>query len=110
MKLESQKDFGNNLIERKLVVQKGGKEEWRVTQLQWLGWADQGVPSSQDFDVIMQMLHIIVDTLEKDQRIVFHCSAGVGRTGTLISLTNLMIILRTYKQHIGNDVKSNKIN
>lgn len=35
-------------------------------------------------------------------------SAGVGRTGTLISLVNLMIILTTYKSYIGNDNSSKK--
>lgn len=33
-------------------------------------------------------------------------SAGVGRTGTLISLVNLMIILKTFKEHIGDDISS----
>lgn len=35
---------------------------------------------------------------------LFLFSAGVGRTGTLISLVNLMIILKTYKEHIIDDI------
>ncbi|CAD8205399.1 unnamed protein product [Paramecium octaurelia] len=100
--LQSQDDLGNNITKRILKLNQEG-EERNVIQIQWCGWPDQGVPSPSDFDVIKELLNIINEKLLADQKVVFHCSAGVGRTGTLIALSNLMILLRAYKQHIGDD-------
>ncbi|CAD8122722.1 unnamed protein product [Paramecium sonneborni] len=99
----SQEDLGNNIIKRTLKIQEQNGEEKQVIQLQWCGWPDQGVPNHNDFNTIKELLTQILDRVLNEQKVVFHCSAGVGRTGTLISLVNLMIILTTYKSYIGND-------
>ncbi|CAD8117298.1 unnamed protein product [Paramecium sonneborni] len=100
--LLSQDDLGNNIIKR-VVKLTQDQEEKTVIQIQWCGWPDQGVPSPSDFDVMRELLNMIHEKLMSDQKVVFHCSAGVGRTGTLIALANLMILLNAYKQHIGED-------
>ncbi|CAK81370.1 unnamed protein product, partial (macronuclear) [Paramecium tetraurelia] len=99
----SQEDLGNNIIKRTLQMQEQNGEEKQIIHLQWCGWPDQGVPNHNDFNIIMELINQILDKVLNDQKVVFHCSAGVGRTGTLISLVNLMIILTTYKSHIGID-------
>ncbi|CAK58016.1 unnamed protein product (macronuclear) [Paramecium tetraurelia] len=100
--LLSQDDLGNNIIKRVVKVTQE-LEEKTVIQIQWCGWPDQGVPSPSDFEVMRELLNMINEKLLSDQKVVFHCSAGVGRTGTLIALANLMILLRAYKSHIGED-------
>ncbi|CAD8115803.1 unnamed protein product [Paramecium sonneborni] len=102
--LQSQEDLGNNITKRVMKVSQEGDER-NVIQIQWCGWPDQGVPSPSDFDVIRELLNMINEKLLADQKVVFHCSAGVGRTGTLIALSNLMILLKAYKQHIGDDIQ-----
>ncbi|CAK65110.1 unnamed protein product (macronuclear) [Paramecium tetraurelia] len=100
----SQEDLGNNIIKRTLKMQEQNGEEKQVTHLQWCGWPDQGVPNHNDFNTIKELLTQILDRVLNDQKVVFHCSAGVGRTGTLISLANLMIILTMYQSYVGNDI------
>ncbi|CAD8197833.1 unnamed protein product [Paramecium octaurelia] len=99
----SQEDLGNNIIKRTLQIQEQNGEEKLIIHLQWCGWPDQGVPNHNDFNTIKELINQILDKVLNDQKVVFHCSAGVGRTGTLISLVNLMIILTTYKSYIGTD-------
>lgn len=54
-----------------------------VQQYHFLSWPDHGVPHySQTLIPFLQNLHKI--PLSADSPIVVHCSAGVGRTGTVI--------------------------
>ena len=60
----------------------------KVYQIHFIGWPDHGVPETQDgkiFDVFNEMIKI-TDQYKLDGPIVVHCSAGVGRTGTFISI------------------------
>lgn len=53
----------------------------RVTVIQYTGWPDHGVPTSMD------SFNSLVNSIIKydgDAPILVHCSAGVGRTATLI--------------------------
>jgi protein-tyrosine phosphatase len=52
-----------------------------VTQVQYLGWPDHGIPASA------ASFHEMIKILEghpTDAPVIVHCSAGIGRTGTLI--------------------------
>ena len=63
-----------------------------VTHLQYLTWPDHGAPEEQDYKIIANILSIIEEFHTRDgskSKIVVHCSAGIGRTGSLIAIYNL---------------------
>ena len=64
------------------------KKEIIVKQIHFIGWPDHGVPDTKDgkiFNIFTEIIKL-VDEYRKDCPIVVHCSAGVGRTGTFISI------------------------
>lgn len=74
------------------------KETRKVTHYHAVGWPDRKVPANKHTNSFEELLNIIVH--EKDaspQPVVVHCSAGVGRTGTFISLYFMNWMLRWYK-------------
>ncbi len=58
-------------------------EKRTITQLHYLGWPDHGVPDSP------KDLFQLLDMLDASEPAIVHCSAGVGRTGTLITIDTL---------------------
>lgn len=57
------------------------KQVHTVTQIQYMGWPDHGIPSSTvAFRNMMERL----EQHPVDAPVIVHCSAGIGRTGTLI--------------------------
>ena len=77
----------NELTIRKIkLINNKTKEEKETTQLHYEGWPDHGVPDvNQAFEVFEYMIKE-VDKLKGNGPGVIHCSAGVGRTGTFISI------------------------
>ena len=68
-----------------------------VQQLHYTGWPDHGVPTGASMDSFKMMLDYYIYTMIKsDRKIIVHCSAGIGRTGTTIGLASL--ILNTWAQ------------
>ena len=64
------------------------KKEKTITQINFTGWPDHDVPYEKDekiFDIFNTIINK-VDEYKKNNPIVVHCSAGVGRTGTFISM------------------------
>ena len=78
------------LIIRKIkLINNKTKEEKEVTHLHYEGWPDHGAPDvNQAFEAFEYMIKE-VDKLKGDGPGVVHCSAGVGRTGTFISIYDL---------------------
>lgn len=65
---------------RRLRIQGPAKQTREVYNFHYTAWPDHGVPETPD--TIMHMLALIRDLQPGDDvPIVFHCSAGVGRTG-----------------------------
>lgn len=52
-----------------------------VTQIQYLGWPDHGIPSST---IAFRKMIERIEQHSTAAPILIHCSAGIGRTGTLI--------------------------
>jgi protein tyrosine phosphatase len=64
------------------------KEERSLKQLHFVGWPDHGVPNLDDvYDTFQTMIQEVEQNISSP--VVVHCSAGVGRTGTFISMYNL---------------------
>ena len=67
-----------------------GSRPMTITQLHYTAWPDHGVP-----DNVMSLIGFIrhirkVHPVSQQQPLLVHCSAGVGRTGTLILLDIIM--------------------
>jgi protein-tyrosine phosphatase len=93
VKCSTELHFGTYCI-RTLQVRKDS-EQRNVVHMQFLEWPDFGVP--QGTDNMLQFCHQLRENCESEGGlIVVHCSAGVGRTGTLITLD---ILLQTISDH-----------
>ena len=68
-----------------------------VKQYQFLDWPDESVPHSQEN--LKKLVSQIQQEENKNKPIVVHCSAGVGRTGTLLALTQLKTIIKHQKNN-----------
>lgn len=76
-----------------------------TTQLQWINWPDHSVPKEADFSIVKKLIDkmLCVYCENPEQKMVVHCSAGVGRTGTLIALFNLTLLIQKYVIEIMKD-------
>ena len=76
-----------------------GTKQREVKQLHYSGWPDHGVPSGKTMESFKTMMDYFIWTIlttSKEEKIIVHCSAGIGRTGTTIGLAHL--ILNTWAQ------------
>lgn len=64
----------------------------------WTGWPDFGVPGEDAFTTMNWLSHKINELAIQGKRPVIHCSAGVGRTGTLLSICKVQHLLEHYKE------------
>ena len=89
-----------NLIRRKLkfVNKSTGVDVREVVQLNYLSWPDHGAPEQTDYMIIQKLVEYIQEYLKSPSensdevgKIVFHCSAGIGRTGTIIAMTHILL-------------------
>ncbi len=80
-----------------------------VKQLHYTGWPDHGVPDKaalQEFETMLNYFIEFMITTKSDERVIVHCSAGVGRTGTTIGL---MTIIVNYFAQMNNGIKDPQI-
>ena len=79
-----------NFIRRKFVIDNC----MEVEQIQILNWPDHSIPNLNDSDGNFDTIQFSIDTINaylisKRLPVLIHCSAGVGRTGTFISIFNI---------------------
>ncbi|XP_043921010.1 tyrosine-protein phosphatase non-receptor type 3 [Protopterus annectens] len=73
------------------VTNIGTGEERSVTHLQYVAWPDHGVPDdSTDF---LDFVTCVRQKRVKDEPVIAHCSAGIGRTGVLITMETAMCLI-----------------
>ena len=76
------------------------REVHRLHQLNYVGWPDHGVPNN--VDSIIDMLTTSRNLQGDDPTpMIVHCSAGCGRTGTIMAIDYAWTLLKTGK--IGDD-------
>ena len=63
-------------------------ERHRVTQYHYTRWPDFGAPKSPK--PLVDLVSIVREELFPGDVCLVHCSAGVGRTGTMIALNKIM--------------------
>jgi len=111
VKLLEENDMGKDVHYRKFSVENTNPDEpsepKTVVHYQWLGWPDHGIPKDDDFDSIENLLSIMHEEKKKaiSGPIVIHCSAGIGRTGTLLSIFNLDMVLKGNLKKKGDEKK-----
>ena len=89
-KIHIEKEIKNNsyIIRKIKLYNKGENKEKIVYQIHFILWPDHGVPNIQNgkiFDIFSEIF-ALVDKVRDNNPIIVHCSAGVGRTGTFISM------------------------
>lgn len=66
-------------------------EQRTITHLQYVAWPDHGVPDeSSDFLDFVQAMRI---KRRDTEPLMVHCSAGIGRTGVLITMETALILM-----------------
>lgn len=84
----------------------GGKQTRTVTHYQYEGWPDHGVPPSAA--PIRHLVRLIererMNEPPQQSPMVVHCSAGVGRTGTFVTIH--MTLLRLYHELMSNNTNN----
>lgn len=66
-------------------------EERAVTHLQYVAWPDHGVPDDpSDF---LLFIGSVRERRRGDEPLMVHCSAGIGRTGVLITMETALTLL-----------------
>ena len=89
----------NSLIIKKFLI----NDDLEVKQIHIICWPDHGMPRDQNLaiEIVDTMINYIKIEREEENRgpIVVHCSAGVGRTGTVIAIYVIVLYLKYLKKN-----------
>uniref|UniRef100_A0A6Q2XID3 Tyrosine-protein phosphatase n=1 Tax=Esox lucius TaxID=8010 RepID=A0A6Q2XID3_ESOLU len=77
---------------REMTLTHLSEEVRELTQIQYVAWPDHGVPDdSTDFLDFVNLVRS--KRASKDEPVVVHCSAGIGRTGVLITMETALCLM-----------------
>eukprot|EP00828_Plagiopyla_frontata_P041596 TRINITY_DN5977_c0_g1_i2.p1 TRINITY_DN5977_c0_g1~~TRINITY_DN5977_c0_g1_i2.p1 ORF type:complete len:209 (-),score=23.37 TRINITY_DN5977_c0_g1_i2:3-629(-) len=115
LKIEPQGEttLGEGLFQRTFIITKINQDESafkkEINQIQWKGWPDHGVPDEADSEIIYQILELMIKQYItfRSNKVLVHCSAGVGRTGTIICLFNLLLTYCKFYPDLIKDLNEN---
>jgi len=94
--LLEEKQLKNHIVHRTIQVIKG-KQTGTISHYQYTKWQATGIPpSSTDITVLIRLAQNAREKL--GGKVLVHCSDGVGRTGTYISIVNLLERLKSENQ------------
>ncbi|XP_078330778.1 receptor-type tyrosine-protein phosphatase epsilon-like [Crassostrea virginica] len=88
LKLKSEKTYANFVIHEIDILNRESNETRHVTHLQYTAWPDHGTPTPLELLVFYRYVSKAVEHNPANKLLV-HCSAGIGRTGTFIALDAL---------------------
>jgi protein tyrosine phosphatase len=109
LKEEKKEDY---FIREIQIINNNTKNKKIVHQIHFVGWPDHGVPDTSNnkiFEIFNEIIEL-VDSLKGNGPIVTHCSAGVGRTGTFISMYFLEKEIRNQIDNKVNEIKFSVFN
>ncbi|XP_065056870.1 mucin-22-like [Rhopilema esculentum] len=76
-------------IEREFLLEVEDEGSRNIKHFQYVAWPDHGVPKNAS--TVLDFIHTVRShILPRQGPLVVHCSAGVGRTGTLIAIDIIM--------------------
>ncbi|WAR24842.1 PTPRK-like protein [Mya arenaria] len=82
------KEYFSDFVIRKFTIKKAEAEERKIYQFHFTSWPDKSVPKYASS--LVHFRHKVDTTTVKWKGpVIVHCSAGIGRTGTFISLSFL---------------------
>jgi len=87
--IEKEEKFNMYLIRTFKLKNLVKKDERIVFQFHFIGWPDHGVPDISDgkvFEIFCEINKKVDEYNKEKSPIIVHCSAGVGRTGTFVSM------------------------
>lgn len=88
---------GGELTIRTLTLENQKTKESRlITQLQYTGWPDHGLPASTG--AFLEIVDLANRENHSKGPFVVHCSAGIGRSGTFITVHSNMEKMRRMKE------------
>ncbi|XP_075040272.1 receptor-type tyrosine-protein phosphatase C, partial [Mixophyes fleayi] len=89
VKITEEKFFPDYITRKLHITNKREKSEREITHIQFTVWPDHGVPDDPN---LLLKLRRRVNALSNffSGPIIVHCSAGVGRTGTYISIDAML--------------------
>ncbi|VDK49930.1 unnamed protein product [Anisakis simplex] len=85
------KEFSSNITQRSLKATRNGKIH-KVKHYHWSVWPDQGVPN-----VDHSPFRLLQRVRSSKFPICIHCSAGIGRTGSIVVIEYILDRLKTNK-------------
>nr|XP_022311825.1 receptor-type tyrosine-protein phosphatase epsilon-like isoform X1 [Crassostrea virginica] len=88
LKLKSEKTYANFVIHEIDILNRESNKTRHVTHLQYTAWPDHGTPTPLELLVFYRYVSKAVEHNPANKLLV-HCSAGIGRTGTFIALDAL---------------------
>uniref|UniRef100_A0A668UWI3 Tyrosine-protein phosphatase n=1 Tax=Oreochromis aureus TaxID=47969 RepID=A0A668UWI3_OREAU len=80
------------LVREMTLTHTPSEQQREITQIQYVAWPDHGVPDdSTDFLDFVALVR--TKRAGQDQPMVVHCSAGIGRTGVLITMETALCLM-----------------
>ncbi|XGW06873.1 hypothetical protein V3C99_016859 [Haemonchus contortus] len=79
----SKEDHFVRVSKLKLEYKEFGQDTFKIiTHYQWENWPDRGVPATK-----FTAINLLAKLRDSTGPIIVHCSAGIGRTGTIVAIS-----------------------